>query len=536
MQILGSILIKGILGVFLLVSFSSFGQEICDNGIDDDADGLVDLNDVSDCACNNFTMTTNVPSIIPNPSFEQKTGCPNNFSQLFLAADWKDATNGDVDYMNTCGFVSPDPTSQGLVPFPDGNGIVGISINDEIREYVGTCLPSPLKAGIAYTLKFNIASNTISSGAIGPTKIITDYGIYGPIDFTIYGAENCSSLPVNTNKCPLEKDPSWKIIGSATYSPSETWEIITFTFTPTSNINTIMIGAPCVIPSNFPKYQLLNNSVASIAYFYLDNLLLNTSESFNPVSISKQGFYCSNDIVLSATISSGTVVNNPTFQWYKKGVAIVGATQNNYAVPSGVVGLGDYQVRLIDGSSCGVSSVLPLIADQPPLVTITPASTSIPAGSSTSLIATGGETYTWSPISGLSCTDCNNPTASPDQTTNYCVDVVDANKCTNKTCATVKVIIPCGDVFVPTAFSPNGDSHNDRLEVKMKADCIESYNFKVFDRWGEVVFETTKITDSWDGKHNGKDLNTGAFVYYLKIKLVDSTSPIIKKGSLSIIY
>ncbi|MBY0486108.1 MAG: hypothetical protein K2P85_02800, partial [Flavobacteriaceae bacterium] len=68
---------------FFFFSLISFSQENCNNGIDDDGDGKIDLND-PDCICN----TSSITSIIPNPSFEVNTSCPNSFSQLNYATPW----------------------------------------------------------------------------------------------------------------------------------------------------------------------------------------------------------------------------------------------------------------------------------------------------------------------------------------------------------------------------------------------------------------------------------------------------------------
>ena len=89
--------------LFCSISFSisfSFSQEICGNGIDDDGDLLIDLND-PDCACSGFGGgSTTVTSLIPNPSFESNTCCPSSVSQLYCADNWVQASNATSDYFN----------------------------------------------------------------------------------------------------------------------------------------------------------------------------------------------------------------------------------------------------------------------------------------------------------------------------------------------------------------------------------------------------------------------------------------------------
>lgn len=154
-------------------------------------------------------------------------------------------------------------------------------------------------------------------------------------------------------------------------------------------------------------------------------------------------------------------------------------------------------------------------------------------GESAMLEATGEGTYSWTPTIGLSCTDCESPLATPVGTSTYCVTVT-KDGCSTEKCVNIIVDLKCGELFIPNSFSPNSDNNNDNLEVKMKAGCVSDYNLQIFDRWGEKIFESTKITESWDGKFNGKELDNAVFVYHLKMKLIDSTT-IEKKGNVSII-
>ncbi|OFY85709.1 MAG: hypothetical protein A3F72_12220 [Bacteroidetes bacterium RIFCSPLOWO2_12_FULL_35_15] len=131
------------------------------------------------------------------------------------------------------------------------------------------------------------------------------------------------------------------------------------------------------------------------------------------------------------------------------------------------------------------------------------------SGSSITLTASGGGSYLWS--TGDTDTTI---TVSPTVTTDYCVTVMDVNSCSDSDCVRVIVEIPCGTLFVPLAFSPNGDNENDVLSVY--GDCITYLEFVIFDRWGEKVFETSDQTISWDGTYKGKKLDTAVFVYYLK--------------------
>jgi gliding motility-associated-like protein len=116
------------------------------------------------------------------------------------------------------------------------------------------------------------------------------------------------------------------------------------------------------------------------------------------------------------------------------------------------------------------------------------------------------------------------------------VDVADANGCQGQDSMLVTVKLLCGDFFVPTIFSPNGTgpSENNILKVMGKEVCVKDFSFMIFDRWGEMVFEGTDISQSWDGFYKGKPMQMGNFVFDLNIQMYDDTI-IHKSGSLTLV-
>ncbi len=138
----------------------------------------------------------------------------------------------------------------------------------------------------------------------------------------------------------------------------------------------------------------------------------------------------------------------------------------------------------------------------------------IDAGTSIELQGNGPSdgVYNWSPIEFLSCTTCVNTVATPEVTTVY-VLTVNQNGCVATDTVLVEVNEKCGDIFVPSGFTPNGDETNDVLKVR--GNCIKELDFKVFDRWGELVFQTSDQTIGWDGTFKGKPALAGVYVYYI---------------------
>ncbi|HAP01339.1 MAG TPA: hypothetical protein DCQ93_05375 [Bacteroidetes bacterium] len=94
------------------------------------------------------------------------------------------------------------------------------------------------------------------------------------------------------------------------------------------------------------------------------------------------------------------------------------------------------------------------------------------------------------------------------------------------------IIVPPVFYFIPNAFTPNHDGLNDLFRVY--GSGIESLNLKVFDRWGEMVFESNNIESGWDGSFKGFQLNTGVYVYCATIIFQNGKTEILK-GDVSLL-
>lgn len=144
-----------------------------------------------------------------------------------------------------------------------------------------------------------------------------------------------------------------------------------------------------------------------------------------------------------------------------------------------------------------------------------------------------GVTYSWTPPT-VSNPAIANPTAVVGTSTWFVVTVSDGI-CTKEDSVLVTVYeLNCDepDIFVPNAFTPNGDGNNDVLFVRGR--FITDLEFKVFDRWGEKVFETTDQAIGWDGTYNGKAVDPAVFVYHLRVRCADEQE-LFKKGNVTVI-
>lgn len=128
--------------------------------------------------------------------------------------------------------------------------------------------------------------------------------------------------------------------------------------------------------------------------------------------------------------------------------------------------------------------------------------------------ATGGVSYVWSPGTGLSSTTIHNPIGMYGLNIDsvvYKVIVTDAAGCSDSASVTVRVFKTNPSVFVPTAFTPNGDGRND--VIRPIAVGMQRISFSIYNRWGQPVFTTTKNGQGWDGRINGKLQDSGVFVW-----------------------
>lgn len=162
-------------------------------------------------------------------------------------------------------------------------------------------------------------------------------------------------------------------------------------------------------------------------------------------------------------------------------------------------------------------------------VTATADPTVVLPGETSLLVASPSSfTYSWTPTQGLTSPTSQQTLATVSETTNYTVTVTDGI-CTESATVQVKVMAVVCDrtfVYVPNAFSPNGDGKNDLLKVR--SAIATEIEFKVFDRWGELVFETTDINTGWDGTFRGRKLDPDVYDYYLRAVCVGGTEEIIK--------
>ncbi len=138
--------------------------------------------------------------------------------------------------------------------------------------------------------------------------------------------------------------------------------------------------------------------------------------------------------------------------------------------------------------------------------------------------------FLWTPAATLSCDNCENPDATPTVTTQYTLLVTDDAGCVVSDSLWVKVTVP--ELLIPTAFSPNGDGMNDKFRVLNKD--LEQLTFQVYNRWGELVFETSTPGDGWDGIYKGVEQEMGVYVWHCQYRLTGQAQVKLAKGNMTL--
>lgn len=193
---------------------------------------------------------------------------------------------------------------------------------------------------------------------------------------------------------------------------------------------------------------------------------------------------------------------------------------------SGMIGnTQQFIFRAQDASSgCWGSDSLTVHLNPKPLVRISPADTTITARQAVQYHAEGALHYLWIESSWLSSKVIANPVAYPQESARYTVVGINEYGCRDTATARVNVI---DGMMVPNAFSPNGDGRNDVFRIaNVGYQGVEE--FRIINRWGQVVFDTINGTDGWDGTYKGQPAEVGTYFYSIRLRLMDGNIKVLR--------
>jgi gliding motility-associated-like protein len=174
-----------------------------------------------------------------------------------------------------------------------------------------------------------------------------------------------------------------------------------------------------------------------------------------------------------------------------------------------------YSIEITDNVGCKNNGQIEVDVLPQPVAVITVPSDTVCKGQTIILQGAGGDQYHWS--TGSFNQDIS---ISPMQNSDYTLIVSNVSGptvCTDDT--TISLFVErCTYVYVPTAFTPNGDGMNDKFGPVGKFQALVSFQMLIYNRWGEVVFETSDYQEMWDGTYKGVNSPNDVYTYIIIIE------------------
>lgn len=242
----------------------------------------------------------------------------------------------------------------------------------------------------------------------------------------------------------------------------------------------------------------------------------------------------------SLEIQSASGGNGPGFTWSVDN-SLPQQVNNSFSV----FAERDIQVAVFDALGCRWDTVVTVGQPAPLFLDLGP-DVEIELGDSVTLSAINSLSgftiisFLWNPLTGLDCSTCTSVSAKPDITTTYTLRIEDDNGCAAEDKITVEVRT-IRRVYIPTAISPNYDGFNDLFTV-YTGRGVRSVDFmRIFDRWGNQVYELLNPLPGqdgsvlgWDGTYRGRLMDPGVYVYAVQVTFLDNRT-LIYRGDVNLI-
>ncbi len=239
--------------------------------------------------------------------------------------------------------------------------------------------------------------------------------------------------------------------------------------------------------------------------------------------------------------SAQIVMSDPTttyfFTWTNSAGEVVSLSHHAYDLTPGV-----YDVEITNEYDCYTTETV-VIESSAPVILELDETVRIDFGDTYTLSpivsSAGNLTYSWSPAEGLSCTDCLNPRVTPGADAKYTLTVTNDAGCS----ATASIIIYLNlnhDVYIPNAFSPNGDGNNDYFTAYADHNLRHIKTLKVVDRWGNVLFDKSEFqanveTAGWNGTFKGNKVAAGVYLYQMEVEFANGAKEILS-GDVTVVH
>lgn len=211
---------------------------------------------------------------------------------------------------------------------------------------------------------------------------------------------------------------------------------------------------------------------------------------------------------------NGVFIGEGNIKWQSNHGSFDNPTSTTPIYIPGVVG--DDHIYLLASANCGQlldSIIIQVLPNQVVKVT---GDTIIDPCKEISFIATGGTNYIWTPSSFIDCLDpaCNKVKLKSTKVTNFTINTV--GPCVVPAYLNLSLSEIQSEIYLPNAFSPNGDNINDQFIPIFNCDQVNYYNLQIFDRWGNLIFESNDKSNGWNGKYQNVNMNPGVYPYFIE--------------------
>ncbi len=410
--------------------------------------------------------------------------------------------------------------SSAIITEPTSIGFSAANINDPLcnADTNGSISIFPSGGVLSYTYSWTLSSSITNTATnLGANTYIT----------TVTDANGCIATQTNTLTDPpiltisnVATSPSCNTISDGAIdvtvgggTPTYGYQWTGASVAVTEDLTNVLMGAYTIIVTDANGCTIKDTVTLTPTTTVIANAGNDTS------------FCMLNSVSLNATGST----NGTNYNWYMIPLNTnVGTGSIISVTPSDTT---TYYVVVDNGAGCAdndtinvLSYPLPVANAGADITILTGASTTI-GGSPT---GPTGSTYLWIPLPGLDNSTIANPLASPSSTTTYSVVVTSAQGCVSSDSVVVSIL---PNISFGNGISPNGDGVNDEWEI----DFIELFpenTVEVYNRWGELLFQSKGYKEKWDGKYKGQPLPVGT--YYYIINLNDPLFPDAYTGPITI--
>jgi gliding motility-associated-like protein len=292
-----------------------------------------------------------------------------------------------------------------------------------------------------------------------------------------------------------------------------------------ATLNNPTLLSPTARPVNNPTVYTITSSIGPKC-FRTDQVVVSLTP-YSMLQVNRDTTICYNTTAQLSATTDGTLLSwTPT----------TGLSSSNTLTPTATLRTTTtYVVATVNTLGC-ISRDTVTVKVNPEVFAFAGRDTAVVVGQPLQFNATGGEGYSWSPPTALNNTSISNPKAVYDgsfDSVRYTLVVNDSIGCADVATVLVKIFKTNPRVFVPTAFTPNGDGKNEYV-APIAVGLTKLDYFRIYNRWGQLVFETTINGKGWDGRIAGKEQGTSTYVWI--VKGTDFTGKVVfEKGHVTLI-